>query len=239
LTHPLLKIDDLHAGYDAADVLHGVSLELNQGEFICVIGANTAGKSTLLRAISRLVPRSRGQITFDGVDLMSMAAHDVPRLGIAHVPEGRQVFADMTVEENLYTGAFSVRTDRQQYEKRLEECLVLFPRLKERRRQRAGTLSGGEQQMMVLSRALMLGPRLLILDEPSHGLAPIVVEEVHEALVQIHKQGTSILLVEQNTALALAVASRGYVLESGRVVLSDTAEALLNEPRVREAYLGL
>lgn len=239
MADPLLRIDDLHAGYDAADVLHGVSLELNQGEFVCVIGANTAGKSTLLRAISRLVPRSRGRITFDGVDLMSMAAHDVPRLGIAHVPEGRQVFADMTVEENLYTGAFSVRADRQQYEKRMEECLILFPRLKERRNQRAGTLSGGEQQMMVLSRALMLGPRLLILDEPSHGLAPIVVEEVHEVLVQIHKQGTSILLVEQNTALALAVASRGYVLESGRVVLSDTADALMKEPRVREAYLGL
>lgn len=234
----LLKIDNLYAGYDSADVLHGVSLEVQHGEFVCVIGANTAGKSTLLRTISRLVPRSRGRIVFDGADLMPLAAHAIPKLGIAHVPEGRQVFPDMTVEENLYIGAFSVRSNKD-YLQRMEDCFALFPRLRERRGQRAGTLSGGEQQMMVLSRALMLNPRMLILDEPSHGLAPIVVAEVHEALVQIHRRGTSVLLVEQNTALALAVASRGYVLESGRMVLSDTADALLNTPRVREAYLGL
>lgn len=235
---PLLKIENLDAGYDSADVLHNVSLDVHQSEFVCVIGANTAGKSTLLRAISRIVPRSRGRIIFDGVDLMPLAAHAVPKLGIAHVPEGRQVFADMTVEENLYIGAFSVRANKD-YIQRMEDCFALFPRLRERRSQRAGTLSGGEQQMMVLSRALMLSPRLLVLDEPSHGLAPIMVEEVHKALVQIHQRGTSILLVEQNTALALAVASRGYVLEAGRVVLSDTADALMKTPRVREAYLGL
>lgn len=238
MADPLLKIEDLHAGYDSADVLHGVSLDVYQGEFVCVIGANTAGKSTLLRSISRVVPRSRGRITFDGIDLMPLVAHAIPKLGIAHVPEGRQVFPNMTVEENLYIGAFTVRGNKD-YLQRMEDCFALFPRLRERRSQRAGTLSGGEQQMLVVSRALMLGPRLLILDEPSHGLAPIVVEEVHNALVRIHKSGTSILLVEQNTALALAVASRGYVLESGRVVLTDTAEALMNTPRVRKAYLGL
>ncbi len=236
--NPLLKIEGVHAGYDAADVLHGVSLEVQKGEFVCVIGANTAGKSTLLRTISRLVPRSSGRITFAGKDLMSTDAHHVPQLGIAHVPEGRHVFGDMTVEENLYLGAYSIRRNPE-YLRRMEQCYTLFPRLRERRTQRAGTLSGGEQQMVVLSRALMLGPQLLILDEPSHGLAPIVVDEVHDALVQIHKGGTSILLVEQNTSLALAVASRGYVLESGRVVLSNTAEALNSDPRVREAYLGL
>jgi len=238
LSDPLLKIENLHAGYDVSDVLHGVSLDVRHGEFVCVIGANTAGKSTLLRTISRVVPHSRGTLVFDGHDLMPLPAHAVPKLGIAHVPEGRQIFPDMTVEENLYIGAFSVRASKT-YMQQMEDCLTLFPRLRERRNQRAGTLSGGEQQMVVLSRALMLNPRLLILDEPSHGLAPIVVEEVHEALVRIHKRGTSILLVEQNTALALAVASRGYVLESGRVVLSDTADALLNNPSVREAYLGL
>jgi len=234
---PLLSIQDLYAGYDS-DVLHGISLEVKEGEFVCVIGANTAGKSTLLRTISRLVPRARGRMIFDGTDLMKLKPHEVPKLGIAHVPESRHLFPDMTVEENLLMGAYTVRHDPE-YRRRLEDCYALFPRLKERRRQRAGTLSGGEQQMVALSRAMMLGMRMLILDEPSHGLAPIVVDQVHDALVEIHKRGTSILLVEQNTALALAVASRGYVLESGRIVLSDTAEALLQNPKVREAYLGL
>lgn len=235
---PLLRIEDLHAGYDGNEVLHGLSLTVDEGEFVCVIGANTAGKSTLLRTISRLVPQSRGRIAFDGHDLMAAKPHEIPKLGIAHVPEGRHVFPDMSVEENLLLGAYTVRGDPA-YKRRLEESFTLFPRLKERRWQRAGTLSGGEQQMVVLGRAMMLGLRMLILDEPSHGLAPIVVDEVHDALVEIHKAGTSILLVEQNTSLALSVASRGYVLESGRIVLSDSAEALHNDPKVREAYLGL
>ncbi|MFG1420943.1 ABC transporter ATP-binding protein [Roseixanthobacter liquoris] len=234
----MLRIEHLHAGYDGNDVLHDISMEMSEGEFICVIGANTAGKSTLLRTISRLVRRARGRITFDGHDLMAAAPYDVPRLGIAHVPEGRHVFPDMTVEENLLLGAYCVRHDPA-HRHRLEESFALFPRLRERRNQRAGTLSGGEQQMVVLGRAMMLGMRLLILDEPSHGLAPIVVDEVHDALVKIHQQGTSILLVEQNTALALSVASRGYVLESGRIVLADSARALMENPKVREAYLGL
>lgn len=235
---PLLAVEELHAGYDAADVLHGVSVTVGMGEFVCVLGANTAGKSTLLRCISRLVPRSRGRIRFAGADLMALPSHAVPGLGIAHVPEGRHVFPDMTVEENLRLGAFAVRHDPA-VAARLDGVLRLFPRLAERRRQRAGTLSGGEQQMVAVGRALMLGPRLLILDEPSHGLAPIVVDELHQAFLDIHAGGTAILLVEQNTALALSVASRGYVLESGRVVLADTAAALADNPRVREAYLGI
>jgi branched-chain amino acid transport system ATP-binding protein len=218
----LLEVRDLHAGYGAADVLHGVSLRVARGEFVCVIGANTAGKSTLLRAISRLVPR----------------AHKVPGLGIAHVPEGRHVFGDMSVEENLWLGAFSRRKEAG-LRARAESVYALFPRLAERRTQRAGSMSGGEQQMVALGRAMMLEPVLLILDEPSHGLAPIVVEELHRALTGIHRGGTAILLVEQNTALALEVADRGYVLEAGRVVLDGTAEALRGDPQVRTAYLGI
>ena len=238
LRPPLLNIENLSAGYDQADVLHGVGLTVAEGEFVCVIGANTAGKSTLLRTISRLVPRSHGTITFGTEDLMTRKAHEIAGLGIAHVPEGRHVFPDMSVEDNLLLGGYAVRRDPRLRE-RMQECFTLFPRLAERRLQRAGTLSGGEQQMVALGRAMMLGERLLILDEPSHGLAPIVVDEVHDALVKIHAAGTSILLVEQNTSLALSVASRGYVLEAGRIVLSDTAKGLSDNPKVREAYLGL
>lgn len=234
----LLEVRDLHAGYGAADVLHGVSLRVGRGEFVCVIGANTAGKSTLLRAISRLVPRARGTITYRGADLMARPAHKVPGLGIAHVPEGRHVFGDMSVEENLWLGAFSRRKEAG-LRARAESVYALFPRLAERRTQRAGSMSGGEQQMVALGRAMMLDPVLLILDEPSHGLAPIVVEELHRALAGIHRGGTAILLVEQNTALALEVAGRGYVLQAGRVVLDGTAEALRGDPQVRSAYLGI
>ena len=234
----VLSVRDLHAGYGKAEILHGVSLRVGAGEFVCVIGANTAGKSTLLRAISRLVPRARGSISFCGTELMSMPAHAVPALGIAHVPEGRHVFGDMTVEENLWLGAFSRRREPNLSE-RVETVYSLFPRLAERRRQRAGSMSGGEQQMVALGRALMLAPGLLILDEPSHGLAPIVVEELHRALSDIHARGTAILLVEQNTALALDVASRGYVLEAGRIVIEGTAEMLRTNAQVRTAYLGI
>jgi branched-chain amino acid transport system ATP-binding protein len=235
---PLLEISGLSARYDAADVLHDVSLVLHPGEFLCVIGANTAGKSTLLRCISRLVPRARGAIRFGGRDLAGLPAHAVPALGIAHVPEGRHVFPAMTVEENLHLGAFSIRRQAG-LGTRLDSIYALFPRLAERRAQRAGTLSGGEQQMVAIGRAMMLSPRLLILDEPSHGLAPIIVEELHRSLLDIHASGTAILLVEQNTALALSVAQRGYVLEAGRVVLAGEAKALAEDPRVREAYLGI
>jgi branched-chain amino acid transport system ATP-binding protein len=233
----LLAIADLYASYWAAEVLHGISMHVDEGEFVCVIGANTAGKSTLLRAISGLGPSVRGSIQFDGIELTKLRPHAIPALGIAHVPEGRHVFPQMSVEENLGLGAYPARK-RAKLGERLERIYAVFPKLKERRHQLAGTLSGGEQQMVAAGRALMLEPRLLILDEPSHGLAPVVVEGLHRALVEIHGFGTSILLVEQNTALALAVASRGYVLQGGRIVLEETAEALLSDDSVRIAYLG-
>lgn len=235
---PLLEIKQLRAAYTEAEVLHGIELEISSGEFVCMIGANTAGKSTLLRAISRLVPKSSGALRFGDTDLMKLTAHQIPALGIAHVPEGRQVFADMTVEENLLLGAFTARKAHD-LPARVADVLELFPRLKERFRQFAGTLSGGEQQMVAVGRALMLRPKLLLLDEPSHGLAPKVVEEMHETFKAIHALGTSILLVEQNVELALEVASRGYVLEAGCVTLKGTAAELKANPAVVEAYLGI
>jgi branched-chain amino acid transport system ATP-binding protein len=235
---PLLEIRQLRASYGEAEVLHGIDLAVAEGEFVCMIGANTAGKSTLLRTISRLTPRSSGEVRFSGTDLMPLAAHEIPALGIAHVPEGRQVFPEMTVEENLLLGAFSARKAND-LPARIKDVLMLFPRLRERFGQLAGTLSGGEQQMVAVGRALMLRPKLLLLDEPSHGLAPKVVEEMHEAFKAIHVGGTSILLVEQNVELALEVASRGYVLEAGRVTLKGTAAELRANPAVATAYLGL
>jgi branched-chain amino acid transport system ATP-binding protein len=234
----LLSIDHLNAGYTEVEVLHDVNLEVFEGEFVCIIGANTAGKSTILRAISRLVPRVSGSLRFAGVDLSTRAPHEVPALGIAHVPEGRQIFPDMTVEENLLLGAFTART-ASDLPARMQDVFTLFPRLSERQQQLAGTLSGGEQQMVAVGRALMLRPKLLLLDEPSHGLAPKVVEEMHEAFVAIHRRGTSILLVEQNVSLALDVATRGYVLESGRITLKGSSAELSENPAVRAAYLGI
>lgn len=235
---PLLEIRDLKVGYTEVEVLHGVDLTVREGEFVCIIGANTAGKSTILRAISRLVPRTSGTLRFGGADLMTRASFETPSLGIAHVPEGRQIFPDMTVEENLLLGAFTARTATD-LSARMQDIFTLFPRLLERREQLAGTLSGGEQQMVAVGRALMLKPKLLLLDEPSHGLAPKVVEEMHEAFVKIHSRGTSILLVEQNVGLALDVATRGYVLESGRITLEGSATDLNENPAVRAAYLGI
>jgi branched-chain amino acid transport system ATP-binding protein len=235
---PLLNIENLSAGYNEVEVLHGVNLKVFDGEFVCIIGANTAGKSTILRAISRQVPRVSGSLQFAGTDLSTRAAHQVPALGIAHVPEGRQVFPDMTVEENLLLGAFTART-ASDLPARMQDVFTLFPRLLERRQQLAGTLSGGEQQMVAVGRALMLKPKLLLLDEPSHGLAPKVVEEMHDAFVKIHRRGTSILLVEQNVSLALDVATRGYVLESGRITLEGPSVELNRDPAVRTAYLGI
>jgi branched-chain amino acid transport system ATP-binding protein len=234
----LLEIRQLRAGYGEAEVLHGIDLEVSQGEFVCIIGANTAGKSTILRSISRLVPRSSGIMRFGETDLATLAAHQIPALGIAHVPEGRQIFPDMTVEENLLLGAFTARKAND-LPARIEHVLGLFPRLRERHSQLAGTLSGGEQQMVAVGRALMLRPKLLLLDEPSHGLAPKVVEEMHDAFKTIHSRGTSILLVEQNVELALEVASRGYVLEAGVVTLAGTAAELRANPAVVAAYLGV
>ncbi|MBN9584599.1 MAG: ABC transporter ATP-binding protein [Afipia sp.] len=234
----MLEIRGLKAGYTEVEVLHGVDLTVCEGEFVCIIGANTAGKSTILRSISRLVPRVSGTLRFAGTDLMTRSSFETPSLGIAHVPEGRQIFPDMTVEENLLLGAFTART-ASDLPARMQDVFTLFPRLLERREQLAGTLSGGEQQMVAVGRALMLKPKLLLLDEPSHGLAPKVVEEMHDAFVQIHSRGTSILLVEQNVGLALDVATRGYVLESGRITLEGSAADLNENPAVRAAYLGI
>lgn len=234
---PLLSIAGLHAGYGGLDVLHDVSIAVGAGEFVCVIGANTAGKSTLLRTISGLVS-ARGSIRFDGTELVGRPSHAIPALGIAHVPEGRHVFPEMTVEENVMLGAYAVRSASALATRR-DRVLTMFPRLRERLGQLAGTLSGGEQQMVAIGRALMLQPRLLLLDEPSHGLAPKIVDELHDTFLAVSRTGTSILLVEQNTTLALSVAGRGYVLESGRVVLSGTSAELSGNDAVRSAYLGL
>ncbi|QIL74171.1 ABC transporter ATP-binding protein (plasmid) [Diaphorobacter sp. HDW4B] len=235
----LLNIDGLTARYDRSPVLDNVSLEVAEGGFVAVVGANTAGKSTLLRCISGLLGKTSGSIRFADTEILKLPAHQVPALGIAHVPEGRHVFAEMSVEENLWLGAYTRRRERAALSEDCERVYTLFPRLKERRNQASGTLSGGEQQMVAFGRALMLRPRLLLLDEPSHGLAPKVVEEMHEAMVNIHRTGLTILLVEQNTRLALSVAQQAYVLQSGRVVLSGESSALLNDERVRAAYLGM
>ncbi|MBV2160028.1 ABC transporter ATP-binding protein [Achromobacter denitrificans] len=235
----LLQIDALTASYDRSPVLRDVSLTVPEGSFIAVVGANTAGKSTLLRCISGLLDKTRGSVKFDGQEILRLAPHRIPELGIAHVPEGRHVFPEMTVEENLYLGGYTRRRDTAAVKRDCDGIYALFPRLCERRRQLAGTLSGGEQQMVAFGRALMLKPRLLLLDEPSHGLAPKVVEEMHQAMVDIHRSGLTILLVEQNTRLALSVAEYAYVLQSGSMVLSGPSNALLEDSRVRAAYLGL
>jgi branched-chain amino acid transport system ATP-binding protein len=234
----LLDVRGLVAGYSGRDVLHGIDLAIAPGEFICVIGANTAGKTTLLRSISRLVPRSAGIMRFAGCDLTSLRADQLPALGIAHVPEGRQIFPDMSVAENLALGAFAARRSRDIGE-RMERVLTLFPRLRERHGQSAGTLSGGEQQMVAVGRALMSRPTLLMLDEPSHGLAPKVIEEMHAAFMAVNRGGTTVLLVEQNVAMALDLATRGYVLESGRITLKGATAELRENDAVRAAYLGI
>jgi len=235
----LLQIEGLTARYDRNPVLEDVSLVVPEGGFVTVVGANTAGKSTLLRCISGLLSKVSGRILFGGQDILKLDSHRVPALGIGHVPEGRHVFPDMTVEENLWLGGYVRRGDRAALAREGERVYALFPRLRERRRQLAGTLSGGEQQMVAFGRALMLRPRLLLLDEPSHGLAPKVVEELHQTMLDIHRSGPAILLVEQNTRLALSVARHAYVLQSGKVVLSGESAALLDDARVRAAYLGL
>lgn len=235
---PMLEVENLYAAYGESEVLHGVSLRVEENAFVTVIGANTAGKSTLLRSISRLVPKIRGKILFDGQDLTSLEAHQLAERGIAHVPEGRHIFGEMSVEDNLLLGNYAVRRHSNEKEK-LQRVYDMFPRLMERRRQLGGTLSGGEQQMVAIGRALMVDPKLLLLDEPSHGLAPKMVEEVYGKVAEIHREGLSVLLVEQNVAMALSVAQHGYVLEAGRVILESAATELKEDDRVRTAYLGI
>lgn len=232
----LLSIEDLHVSYDSIRALQGVSIEVRVGEIVTLIGANGAGKSSLLRAISGLVPAQQGKIIFDGLDLRTVPAHRIVELGVAHVPEGRGIFANLTVLENLKLATWS-RKDRdlsQDYER----VFNLFPRLAERRSQQAGTLSGGEQQMLAVARALMTRGRLMLLDEPSMGLSPVLMREIFQTLREINAAGTTILLVEQNARQALKLAHRGYVLETGRLVLAGTAAQLASDPKVKEAYLG-
>jgi len=232
----LLKVQGLDVFYGAVHALKGVDLEVRKGEVVTLIGANGAGKSTLLRTISGLVRPRAGSMTFDGQDLARLAPCKVVSAGISHSPEGRAVFANLTVEDNLVLGAY-LRKDSA-VANDMERMFGIFPRLKERRKQASGTLSGGEQQMLAIARALMSRPRLLLLDEPSLGLAPLLVRDIFQTIVEINREGTTILLVEQNANQALHVAHRGYVLETGHVTLSDTGANLLANPAVKEAYLG-
>jgi len=233
----LLRVENLRVKYGNIEVLHGVSLEVNQGEIVTILGANGAGKSTTLLSISGLVKVAAGTIFFENAELQKLRAHDIVKLRIAQVPEGRRIFDTLTVQENLNMGAF-VRKDTHQVNKSREWVYQLFPILEERRQQLAGTLSGGEQQMLAIGRGLMNQPRILLLDEPSLGLAPLLVKAIFQTLKQINESGVTILLVEQNARAALKLAHRGYVMEVGRIVLEDTAEALLADPEVQKAYLG-
>lgn len=234
----MLEVDNIHTYYGNIQALKGISLTVEEGEIVTLIGANGAGKTTTLRTISGLLKPRQGSITLDGEDLSEYPAHDIVYKGVAMVPEGRGIFAKLSVMENLEMGAYS-RNDKAQISQDLERSFTLFPRLKERRKQVAGTLSGGEQQMLATARALMAHPRLLLLDEPSMGLAPVLVENVFETVDIINKEGTTILLVEQNATMALSVADRGYVLQTGEIVLSDTADNLRENEMVQKAYLGI
>lgn len=233
----MLSVDRVSASYGAVAALQEISLEVRRGEIVTLIGANGAGKSTTLMAISRVKPLRGGEITFDGVRITGMPAHRVVGLGLAQVPEGRRIFPRLTVLENLEMGAY-LRNDRAGISADLSHVYDLFPVLRDRTKQAGGTLSGGEQQMLAIGRALMSRPRLLMMDEPSMGIAPLLVARIFEAVKRLQSEGMTILLVEQNARAALKLADRGYVIETGRIVLADRAEALLVDPRVQEAYLG-
>ena len=234
----MLTVTDLHVHYGAICALDGISLEVKQGEIVTIIGANGAGKSTTIRTISGLVRPSQGEILFEGTSLHHLAVHQVVARGIGQAPEGRRVFGNMSVRENLDLGAYTRHMHRAEVKSDMDRVFTLFPRLKERETQIAGTLSGGEQQMLAIGRALMARPRLLLLDEPSLGLAPFLVQAIFQIIQDINRQGVTVLLVEQNANQALKIANRGYVLETGRVVLADTAANLLKNDLVRQAYLG-
>jgi branched-chain amino acid transport system ATP-binding protein len=233
----MLRIENLHVDYAQIPALRGIDMDIQTGEIVALIGANGAGKSTTLKAISGLIMPSAGKIEFDGRQLAGLAPEQLVELGIIHVPEGRRIFPRLTVAENLRVGAYAARA-REGEKAALERVYSLFPRLAERRRQAGGSLSGGEQQMLAFGRAMMARPVLLLLDEPSLGLAPILVEEVARAIDRFHDDGATILLVEQNAELALGLASRGFVIETGRIVLTDTGPNLLENPKVWASYLG-
>ena len=234
---PILELHDVHTYYGSIQALKGISITVDEGEIVTLLGANGAGKSTTLRSINGLNRPRQGSIRFQGRDITTTPAHQIVKRGIAQSPEGRRLFPRMTVTENLEMGAFQ-RTDKSGIKEDMERVFELFPRLRERRTQKAGTLSGGEQQMCAIGRALMARPKLLLLDEPSLGLAPIFVERIFDIIKQINQEGTSILLVEQNALMALDAAHRGYVLETGSVVLADSAAALKTNEQVRKTYLG-
>jgi len=234
----ILELEDVHTFYGSIEALKGVSIEVRQGEIVTLIGANGAGKSTTLRSINGLNHPREGKIRFEGKDITNEAPHNVVKMGISQSPEGRRLFPRMSVLENLEMGAFQ-REDRAQLREDLDRVYALFPRLAERKGQKAGTLSGGEQQMVAIGRALMARPKLLMLDEPSMGLAPIFVEKIFEIVREINDQGTPILLVEQNALMALETANRGYVLETGTITLTDDAKSLQKNEQVRKAYLGI
>jgi branched-chain amino acid transport system ATP-binding protein len=234
---PVIEIEDVHVYYGAIHALKGISLTVRAGEIVTLIGANGAGKSTTLRAINGINRPRQGTIRFQGDDITGVPPHTIVKRGISQSPEGRRLFPRMSVNENLEMGAFQ-RTDKQNFAEDMERVFTLFPRLKERRTQKAGTMSGGEQQMCAIGRALMARPKLLLLDEPSMGLAPIFVERIFETIVEVNKQGTPVLLVEQNALMALDVAHRGYVMETGRIPLEGPASELKTNEQVRKTYLG-
>ncbi|MGB7873953.1 MAG: ABC transporter ATP-binding protein [Anaerolineales bacterium] len=234
----LLEVNDIHNYYDKIHALKGISLTVEEGEIVTLIGANGAGKTTTLRAISGLIKPRQGNIVLEGEDIAEYAAHDLVFKGIAMVPEGRGIFGKMSVRENLEMGAYS-RNDKEGIQKDLEWVFEILPRLKEREKQVAGTLSGGEQQMLATARALMAKPRILLMDEPSMGLAPVLVEAIFDTIERVNKEGTTILLVEQNATMALSIANRGYVLQTGEIVVSDTAANLRKNEMVQKAYLGI
>ena len=233
----MLKVENIQVYYGMINAIKGVSFEVNEGEVIALIGANGAGKTTILHTITGLVAPKSGHVMFEGKDLTKIAPHKIVYLGMAHVPEGRRVFQQLTVLENLRLGAFSIK-DKAKIEENLEYVYRHFPRLEERKNQVAGTLSGGEQQMLAMGRALMSNPKIILMDEPSMGLSPLLVNEIFKIIGEVSKDGTTVLLVEQNAKKALSIADRAYVLETGNIVMEGKASELLNDPRIKAAYLG-
>jgi branched-chain amino acid transport system ATP-binding protein len=235
---PLLKLDDIKSYYGKIQALKGISMEIHKGEIVALLGSNGAGKSTALKTISGIVKPNSGAVEFEGQNIVGVPPHRIVEMGVIHVPEGRRIFAGLTVMENLELGGFTVRKDKAFVKQGIARAFDLFPRLKERAKQIAGTLSGGEQQMLAISRGLMAKPKLFMLDEPSMGLAPIIVQEIMGIIREINKQGTTILLIEQNAKAALRLALRGYVIETGQIIMEDSAEVLREDEKIIKAYLG-